>query len=223
MNWRHKKAPDRRLVTQPESPAYFPGYGIVPGAWARELIRSALGAGDGRAAPPPGADLSEGGSPPEPAQTEQSSLVSLRRLFMDPVSGELTAMESKARTFPAGLARMIRTRDQTCRTPWCDAPIRHIDHIQPHAEGGPTSYTNGQGLCEACNQAKEAPGWNATAIRTTPPGNGSASTPETARPTVVRPTPRTDPGSRHKVRITTPTGHSYTSTAPPLPGSQAMN
>ena len=244
--------PGAQTEAQSDMSAYFPGYGIVPGAWARELIRSALGAGDGRAAPPPpagrqspsgaglftepppGAGASSEPLPdnarfpdPEPAglvaPPAELSLVSLRRLYADPVTGELTAMESKARTFPAGLARMIRTRDQSCRTPWCDAPIRHIDHIQPHAEGGPTSYTNGQGLCEACNHAKEAPGWNATAIRTTPPGNGSASTPETARPTVVRPAPRTDPGSRHKVRITTPTGHSYTSTAPPLPGSQAMN
>ncbi|GAA1900717.1 hypothetical protein GCM10009688_00020 [Arthrobacter gandavensis] len=128
--------------------------------------------------------------------------VTLRRLYQDPLSGELTAMESKARAFPAGLARLIRTRDQTCRTPWCDAPIRHTDHIQPHAEGGPTSYTNGQGLCEACNHAKEAPGWNATAA----PLNNAAT-----------------PAHRHTVRITTPTGHTYTSTAPSLPGTAASS
>ncbi|MFJ2507746.1 HNH endonuclease [Arthrobacter citreus] len=128
--------------------------------------------------------------------------VTLRRLYQDPLSGELTAMESKARAFPAGLARLIRTQDQTCRTPWCDAPIRHIDHIQPHAEGGPTSCTNGQGLCEACNHAKEAPGWNTTAA----PLNNAAT-----------------PAHRHTVRITTPTGHTYTSTAPSLPGTAASS
>ncbi|MGW9402888.1 HNH endonuclease [Arthrobacter sp. NPDC055585] len=207
-----------------EAPAYFPGYGIVPGAWARELIRSALGISESRAAALPGAGRQpsppgEGpsGPPsedasglpnPRPAsrttspdsgpEPQELSLVSLRRLYLDPVSGELTAMESKARAFPAGLARLIRTRDQTCRTPWCDAPIRHIDHIQPHAEGGPTSYTNGQGLCEACNHAKEAPGWIATAIRSGRPG----------------------PPAKHTVRITTPTGHTYESTAPPLPGGR---
>ena len=232
--------PAARTAAQSDKPAYFPGYGIVPGAWARELIRSALGAGDRRAAPPPpagrqspsGAGLFTEPPPgaaassepptdnarfpdPEPAglvaPPAELSLVSLRRLYLDPVSGELTAMESKARTFPAGLARMIRTRDQTCRTPWCDAPIRHIDHIQPHAEGGPTSYTNGQGLCEACNHAKEAPGWNATTIRTSLRAIGSASTPTPARPTVARPTPRTDPvtagtrsGSPHQPATLTP-------------------
>ena len=198
-------------ATQPEAPAYFPGYGIVPGAWARELIRSALGTTGCREAPP----LEP---PPEPEPVpEQPSLVSLRRLYLDPETGELTAMESKARAFPAGLARLIRTRDQTCRTPWCDAPIRHIDHIQPHAEGGPTSYTNGQGLCEACNQAKEAPGWSAAAANAgqsgTPGRSGSAAATTTPGPH------QPGPSNRHTVRTTTPTGHTYTSTAPPLPGT----
>ncbi|WP_354182538.1 HNH endonuclease, partial [Arthrobacter sp. UYP6] len=34
------------------------------------------------------------------------------------------------------------------------------DHVVPFREGGRTSAENIQGLCEACNQAKEAPGWN---------------------------------------------------------------
>ena len=187
-------APDTPAA-QPDTPAYFPGYGIVPGAWARELIRNALGT--------------------EPAHAEQLSLVSLRRLFMDPVSGELTAMESKARAFPAGLARLIRTRDQTCRTPWCDAPIRHIDHVQPHAEGGPTSYTNGQGLCEACNHSKQAPGWIATPTSRTGTSGAPARSEAAGAATAPRPAPA-GPKNRHTVRITTPTGHSYTSIAPPV-------
>ncbi|WP_341482153.1 HNH endonuclease [Arthrobacter gengyunqii] len=43
--------------------------------------------------------------------------------------------------------------------PWCGAPIRNIDHIRPFHQGGPSAADNLQGLCEACNQAKEAPGW----------------------------------------------------------------
>lgn len=42
-------------------------------------------------------------------------------------------MDSRARLFPAGLRRFIRARDDTCRTPYCDAPIRHLDHIVPPA------------------------------------------------------------------------------------------
>ena len=116
----------------------------------------------------------------------------LRRLFADPDTGELVATDSTARRFPAGLGRLIRLRDQICRTPWCDAPIRHVDHPVPRARGGPTSSTNGQGLCEACNQAKETTGW-------------------TARPR---------PGPGHPITITTPTGHTYRSRAPAPPGFQ---
>ncbi|HEY4315215.1 MAG TPA: HNH endonuclease, partial [Actinomycetes bacterium] len=92
------------------------------------------------------------------------------------------------------LREFLVLRDQTCRTPWCDAPIRHGDHIVSRARGGPTSAANGQGLCEACNYTKEAPGWQA------------------------RPTDHSRPGG-HQVEITTPTGHQYVSRPPPQPGS----
>ena len=94
----------------------------------------------------------------------------------------------------AGLAHYIRLRDRTCRTPWCDAPVRHTDHIKPVSQGGATTASNGQALCEACNYAKQAPGWHAT--------------------------PTDDPANPH-VTITTPTGHRYQSQAPPLPGTAA--
>ena len=67
-------------------------------------------------------------------------------------------MDSRRRLFPAGAQRFLIARDQLCRTPWCDAPIRHIDHIEPHARGGATTIDNGQGLCAACNLPKQAPG-----------------------------------------------------------------
>ena len=100
-------------------------------------------------------------------------------------------MESRARLFPAGLARFIELRDDTCRTPYCNAPIRHHDHITPAARGGPTTADNGQGLCEACNYAKEAPGWHTT----TTVENGC-----------------------HTTELTTPTGATHCSQAPPPPG-----
>jgi hypothetical protein len=121
----------------------------------------------------------------------------LRRLYTAPGTGELTAMDSRARLFPAGLRRFIQARDDTCRTPYCDAPIRHHDHIIPWRHGGTTTHGNGAGLCEACNHTKEAPGW-------------------TAKP---RPGPGEALRARHIIEIRTPTGHSYHSTAPPLPGT----
>jgi hypothetical protein len=52
------------------------------------------------------------------------------------------------------------TRDQTCRTRWCNALIRHADHVIRNADGGGTSAENGVGLCESCNYVKETPGWS---------------------------------------------------------------
>ncbi len=99
-------------------------------------------------------------------------------------------MDSTARIFPTRLAQFLRLRDQRCRTPWCDAPIRHADHVEAAQAGGPTTAVNGQGLCEACNYNKQAPGWHAK--------------------------PR--PGPQHEVETTTPTGHTYQSTAPAITG-----
>jgi HNH endonuclease len=101
-------------------------------------------------------------------------------------------MESRARCFPRGLANFIGLRDQRCRTPYCDAPIRHRDHAQPRNRGGPTSVDNGLGACERCNYAKEAPGWRVVAG---------------------------DESGVHTAEFTTPTGARYRSTAPPLPGT----
>jgi 5-methylcytosine-specific restriction endonuclease McrA len=116
----------------------------------------------------------------------------VRRLYVTPATGELVAMDSTARRFEGRLAAYLRLRDRRCRTPYCDAPVRHLDHAHDHASGGPTSAVNGQGLCQACNHAKQARGW-------------------TARPR---------PGPRHTIETITPTGHRYTSTAPALTASE---
>ena len=101
-------------------------------------------------------------------------------------------MESRTRLFPKGLAQFIAFRDDTCRTPYCDAPIRHTDHAQSHRDGGDTSVLNGLGACEACNYTKESPGWRVTTRR--------------------------DHDGTHTSEVTAPTGARHDSTAPPLPG-----
>jgi hypothetical protein len=116
----------------------------------------------------------------------------LRRLYLDPASGQLVAMDSRRRCFTPAQRQYVRLRDQTCRTPWCEAPIRQVDHVLPHADGGPTGLDNAQGYCQACNLAKQAPGWQTTLTST-----GAAG---------------------HEVQITTPTGHRYRSRAPRPPG-----
>ena len=97
-------------------------------------------------------------------------------------------MDTTARLFTANQRKFLVLRDQACRTPWCDAPVRHADHITGHANGGATSTASGQGLCEACNHTKQAPGWTQQAV----PGGG--------------------------VLTTTPTGHQYLSRQPHPPG-----
>jgi hypothetical protein len=174
---------DRTLFQGDSEPARLPGYGIVPANWARSAV-TLLEEG-----PSSDTDSSCGGNAGRLKASGYSAW--LRRLYTAPGSGDLIAMDSRARLFPSGLRRVIQARDDTCRTPYCDALIRHHDHIIPWREGGSTSLNNGEGLCEGCNQSKETPGWGAE--------------------------PR--PGPRHTVQLRTPTGHSYQSTAPPLPGT----
>ena len=101
--------------------------------------------------------------------------VLLRRLYFDP-AGRLAAMESVSRCFTTAQRSFLTLRDQTCRTPFCDAPIRHADHVIPAEHGGPTTITNGQGLCETCNYTKTSDGWTQqpdgdTIETTTPTGH----------------------------------------------------
>ncbi|SEH61510.1 protein of unknown function [Mycolicibacterium rutilum] len=156
---------DTTLMGDDDAPAWLQGYGPLPSAIARGLTGDAV--------------------------RDAAAKAMLRRLYRHPGSGQLVAMESQARAFPKGLAAFIDLRDQTCRTPYCDAEIRHRDHAVPRRRGGPTSAGNGLGACAACNYAKEAPGW-------------SVVTSERA--------------GVHHAEFTTPTRATYRSTAPPLPG-----
>jgi hypothetical protein len=157
---------DQALWGQDNAPAVLDGYGPIPAPVAQRLVRDAV--------------------------VDERSLATLRRLYRDPKSGSLVAMESRSRLFPKGLAGFIGVRDRTCRTPYCDAPIRHRDHATPRNRGGPTSAPNGLGECERCNYTKEAPGWRVTAA---------------------------DEKGVHTAEFVTPTGARYRSTAPKLPGA----
>ena len=157
---------DETLLGADDSPAVVEGYGPIPAAVARGLVNAAV--------------------------SDERSRATLKRLYRRPGTGALVAMESRSRCFPKGLAGFIGLRDQTCRTPYCDAPIRHRDHAQPHHRDGPTSAANGLGDCERCNYVKESPGWR---VRAGDDENGV-----------------------HTAEFVTPTGHHYHSTAPPAPG-----
>jgi len=157
---------DETLLGDDDGPAVVEGYGPIPASVARGLVGAAV--------------------------ADDRARATLRRLYRRPTTGALVAMESRSRCFPRGLAMFIGLRDQRCRTPYCDAPIRHRDHARPHAQGGATSSENGLGECERCNYAKESPGWQVKA--------------------------RNDENGLHTAEFVTPTGHHYRSTAPPAPG-----
>ncbi|WP_114856391.1 HNH endonuclease signature motif containing protein [Brachybacterium sp. YJGR34] len=90
--------------------------------------------------------------------TEEDSdlALTLRRLYTDPEDGQLVAVESRSRAFPPALSRLLLWSHESCRAPFCDADIRHNDHIVPWSQGGPTSRDNGNGLCAGDNQKEES-------------------------------------------------------------------
>jgi len=120
------------LLGDSTEPGHLVGTGPVPASLCRQLVLRA----------------------------SQEARATLRQLFVTPDDRELVTLQSRQRTFPRALAELIDLRDGgTCRTPWCNAPIRHRDHVVPAREAGPTDADNGQGLCELCNYVKESPGW----------------------------------------------------------------
>ena len=157
---------DATLLGAGHEPATIPGWGPVPAQVAREAT----------------------------ARATDSLQAWIRRLYAAP-TGHLVGLTTKQRLATEGLAAYLTVRDQgICRTPWCDAPIRHADHIRSWADGGRTDADGLEGLCEACNHAKQAPGWRHRTVA--------------------------DDTGRHTVEITTPTGQTHRSRAPapPRPG-----
>lgn len=94
---------------------------------------------------------------PNPDPVTPAARVWLRRLWTDPATGVLIGRDTRRRLFTGSLRAALVARDRTCRNTWCGAPIRTIDHKTRHRDGGPTSDTNGQGLCHRCNNAREHP------------------------------------------------------------------
>ncbi len=104
---------DRTLLTDHPEPAELTGYGPLPAPLVRDWLRG------------------------DPANTGKANAW-VRRLYTTPTTGQLIAMDTRRRCFDGKLRRFLIITDRTCRTPWCDAPIRHLDHPHPVAQGGQT-------------------------------------------------------------------------------------
>ncbi|SMX85627.1 protein of unknown function (DUF222) [Brevibacterium sp. 239c] len=171
------------LLSDGMVPAWLPGFGPLPARTARNFLAA------------------------------NEAEVFIRRMFTRATDGQLVGMESRGRIFTGQLRQMVIYRDDVCRTPWCDARIRHADHADGYASGGATSWENGSGLCAACNYAKEHPGWKheatAEGLKVTTP-NGAEY--EDLTPPFVRRMkyPRAVSGSLDPPRTVDPPGTSDT-------------
>jgi hypothetical protein len=115
----------------------------------------------------------------------------MRRLVCDPTDGRLLDMDTTRRRFSGVLRKFILYRDGVSRRPYSDTPIHDIDHVVPHAEGGPTSAANGHGLAKRDHRLRDQPGWR------------------------LEPA---DSDTGRGVTWITPTDHAYESRPPPLLG-----
>lgn len=149
------------------TPADLPGYGPLPAGLADDILRSA------------------------------GHRTWWRRLFTAPThdGGRMVVGgDPTVRRFTGWLATLLRLRDGgTCREPYCGAPIRHLDHTVPWRDGGPTTFSNGRGVCERHNHVRELPGWT------------------------VQTRCLNRHGPPELIATTTPTGHTYLSRAPDPP------
>ena len=153
---------DSTLFGDDDQPAWIPGHGPVPA----KIIKDWL------------------------ADPQMKAF--LRRVYTRPSDGQLVAMESRRRAFPAGLAKMLKLRDDTCATPFCNNPVEEADHRRPWAQGGATSWDNATGLCRRCNQRKENRGWTYSGtpdeLTVTTPTGHQYTVPTTPPLTQLRPT-----------------------------------
>lgn len=99
--------------------------------------------------------------------SENATLV---RILTDPVSGEITAMDTPNYRIPKKLRWAVQSRDGYCVFPTCDrtAHTGQIDHREPHPGGratrklealGLTSYSTLQSLCTRHHRLKTHGGW----------------------------------------------------------------
>ncbi|MFX4287329.1 DUF222 domain-containing protein [Janibacter sp. G349] len=174
------------LLGVDDAPASLLGHGPLPAELARDLVLGVDGAGDGT----------------DPGEVS-SGRAWLRRIFTDEVD-RVVATDPSRRSFPASLRRLLRVRDGVCRFPFCDAPIRHDDHVVAAALGGPTTAHNGQGLCARHNLTKARPGWRSFAVDVQTHANAGVHAGAAAV------------SSPPDVVTLTPTGHRHRSPVPPV-------
>jgi len=115
---------------------------------------------------------------PEVAAFLTAGAPSLRRLLVDPVSGELLSSDPGTYTVPAALRTYLEARDGTCRFPGCTrvAARCDVDHTVAWADGGRTTADNLAHLCRHHHVLKHETRWrtrqepDGTLVWTSPTG-----------------------------------------------------
>ena len=122
---------------------------------------------------------------PETAKILAGNVPSFDRVFLDPITGAVLAVDRRFVT--AEQKRYLVARDIRCRFPGCRRPARDCDwdHREDWALGGKTDVDNVGAFCRRHHAMKQAAGW-----------------------TVVQ-----EPGGR--LRFTAPSGLEYTDDPPP--------
>jgi Domain of unknown function (DUF222) len=83
------------------------------------------------------------------------------RIFTDPVTGDLAAIDKDARRIPQALKSWLWARDETCRAPGCNrpAPRCDLDHTERYEHRGPTEPGNLVCYCRGHHGAKDDGCW----------------------------------------------------------------
>ncbi len=112
----------------------------------------------------------------------------LRRIITDPLSGQVQDLGRTRYRPDAATAEFVRVRDRECRRPGCDRAAHscELDHSIPWQFQGETNVADLVSYCTRDHRLKDEPGW----------------------------IHRLDPDG--SLTVTTPTGHTHTSTPPPL-------
>jgi len=80
-----------------------------------------------------------------------------RRLYASPVGGPIVGGDPYRRRFHGHLRHLIMWRTRQCRDPFCEAPIRHIDHIQRYTDNGLTIFPMAAGNANAATTPARCP------------------------------------------------------------------
>nr|WP_219635637.1 DUF222 domain-containing protein [Nocardioides ungokensis] len=181
------------LLGHDHTPAWLPWCGHIPATIARDL-----------------------------AATSPQIRSTIQRFFHYPTTGALVALETEAAHFTGHLRDHLTLRDQTCRTPWCNAPSGTPTTPSRGTAAAPPAPTTAKASARAATTPKRRPAGAtdpspATSTNPTPSASPPPPATTTAAPHPHHPPPQPD----HPDPAWTSSARDWPSRSPPdtrLPG-----